>query len=296
MTVARLADQVAIAGRIGLVTKLIGAGETLHSHVVDVTSGALLDPVVFTDADVRTAGIASALDPDDLWLPRRMATLASGISGAKALARAVVARRGELRIERAVGAGGPTAPGLDGVSASLAITGPASLDDELAVASAIGLSDGAVAALGDRLRALAGDPARRDRIVRVTVFSGPAGHDMTIELGAPVDDVLAVLAVADATPAQIRLLERVHPILAAGRPAWLRCGVTADALDPGATLVYGPTSLDTARHVVSGLATTEFAEGRFAALVSAAGADAASWLELAIGPVDPIRLRIGVPV
>ncbi len=299
MPVATLADQVAITARLGRVAKVIGAGETMAAHLSDVTSAAFVDPVVFSDADVRTAGITTALDAGDKWLARRMASLASGISGSKALARAIVARRGELRIERGVGSGGPTAAALDGVYAALAITGPSTLDDDLIAATAIGLSELAARALAERVRLLTGDPGPRDRMLRVTVFSNPAGHDATIELGTRVepDGIVAGLAGIAVSSAQLRLLERVHPILAAGRPVWLRVGVTSDTLEPHVTLVYGSTPLDNARRVVSGLATTDTAEARFAAFTAAAGgADAAAWIELAVGPVDPVRLRIGVAV
>ncbi|MCW5808714.1 MAG: hypothetical protein KIT31_40565, partial [Deltaproteobacteria bacterium] len=113
-----LPDQAAVGARVGVAAALVGiSAETMVRHLGDVVSGALLDPVAFTDADVQTLAIGTSLAGDDLWLARRMASLAAGISPSKALARAVMARRGDLWVERAIGPGGTTAAGLDGVAA-----------------------------------------------------------------------------------------------------------------------------------------------------------------------------------
>ncbi len=297
MTVASLADQAAIGDRLARVAKVFGSGESLHRHLLEVTSGVLVDPVAFTDADVQLVGISSALAPTEPWLAGRMAALTAGVSGSRALPRAVIARHGALRIERMIGVGGSTAQGLEGGSATLAITGPATLDDDVAAATDIGLSAGIARALGDRLAALTGDRTSRERMVRVTVFSSPEGHDSTIELAtALTGDALAAIRAANVTEAQRRLLERVHPILAAGQPVWVRCGATAEALDPHTTLVYAATPLAHVRSIVTGLATSDAAVARFAAVAAGAGADQASAIELAIGPLDPMRLRISVAV
>jgi hypothetical protein len=300
MNAANPADQAAIAARIGVAARLLSIpADTLVQHLIDVTSGVLLDPVVFSDADLRTFAVGTAIGSDDTWLARRAAQLAAGISGSKALARAAAARRGDVWIERALGRGGSTAAGLDGVSATVAIAGTATLDDDLAAIGAIGASSAAVDALAARLRMFEPEVARRDRLVRITVYSGPSGRDTTIELGAQLgDDALAKIRASDlhVSAAQLRLLDQVHPILAGGRPAWLRCGIAADALEPHATLMYPGATLDNALRVVGGLANESGAESRFGTFAGALGAGRARAIELAIGPHDPIRMRVGLPV
>jgi hypothetical protein len=296
MNAGALTDQVAIGTRITVAAKAAGHSADAMLQQLAEVAGGLVDPVAWSDADVRTFGVATAL-ADDKWLARRMASLATGISGSKALARAIVARSGTLRIERMIGAGGTTAQGVDGVSASLEITSAATLQDDVDAAIAIGVPEAIAPALARRLAAVQPDVARRPRLVRVTVYSNPAGRDSTIELATELADLANLrdpeLAV---TAAQLRLLERVHPILAAGQPVWVRCGVSAGALDLGATLVYANTPLDNAPRVVNGLATSEGAELRFSTLVAAVAADRTSTIELAIGPIDPIRLRVGLGV
>jgi hypothetical protein len=302
MSGGSLTDQAAVGARIGVAAALVGiSAETMVRHIGDVASGPLVDPVAFTDADVHSFGIGTALSGDDLWLARRMASLAAGISPSKALARAAVARRGDLWIERAIGSGGSAGSGLDGVLATLAIAGTATLEDDLAVASAIGIPAAAQAALADRMRLLEPEDGARDRLVRVTVYSGPEGRDTMLELGAQLPpDALDRIRNAFSGPggcsgAQLRLLDQVHPILAAGRPVWIRCAVTHE-LVPGATLAYSGNTLDNALRVVNGLSTSDGASTRFGAFVGALGADRVRFIELSIGPTDPVRARMGVAV
>ncbi|MCW5805810.1 MAG: hypothetical protein KIT31_25795, partial [Deltaproteobacteria bacterium] len=165
-----------------------------------------------------------------------------------------------------------------------------------------GASPAMLAALAARLRLLDPEDGLRDRLVRITVYSGPDGRDTMVELGAQLgDDALARIRAADlgCSPAQLRLLDQIHPILAGGRPVWIRCAVATDVatgLLPGATLTYPGGTLDHALRVVGGLSTTDGASARFGAFVGALGADRVRSIELAIGPSDPVRARIGVPV
>ena len=154
---------------------------SMLEHLVTV-AGKLASPVVFVDPDVATLTLGTVI-VDDGWLARRMAQLAHGVSGSRALARAAMARAGALWIERGVGRDGISGEGLAGTFATLAIAGPATLDDDLAVARAIGIAPDAASALGARLRALGDHGEMRPREVRVTVYAGQEPDGMAVELG-----------------------------------------------------------------------------------------------------------------
>lgn len=285
--------QAAIGARVAVAAQQLGIdAQSLLEQLFQVAS-SFTGVVVLTDADVRTFGVAIDL-ADDAHLAARMAALAAGVSGSKALARAAMARPGLRQVERAIGAGGPTGEGMAGVVAALSVVGPATLDEDLAAATAIGMDPDAATALGDRLVALTGGGELRTRLVRTTIYPGPPGHDAMVELATEAPpDLLARLAhpLLDIGAAQRKLLGNIHPILASTAPVWVRCGT-----GPGVTLVYRDLSLDTCQHVVHGLATRDDAMGRWGSLVGALGATHAPWLELALGPVDPIPARLGLAV
>ncbi|HTR53893.1 MAG TPA: hypothetical protein VMJ10_24530 [Kofleriaceae bacterium] len=302
MPLAPPSEQAAIAARLGVAAALIGTtAKVMVEHLGEVWAGGFRQVLAFTDANARTFGVGIAIDPDD-YLARRMAALSAGVSGSKALSRAAMARKGDLWIERALGLGGVDALGPDGPSASLAIAGPATLADDGEAAQVIGLSAGVAAEVVARLGAFDREPATTsDRELRATIFSGPAGQDHRIELSAWLpDDALARLHAAATklaiTGAQLRLLDRIHPILAASHPVSIRIAARADAVVPGATLVYGPQTLDHALRVVTGLATDHDAATRWGAFVGATDASRVRVLELALGPHDPIAARLGCEV
>lgn len=282
-----------IDARVAVAARQLGIdAQSMLEQLFQVASG-FLGVVVITDADVRTFGVAIDL-ADDEYLATRMAALAAGISGSKALSRAAMARPGLLQVERGIGANGPTGEGMSGVFAVLSVAGAASLDDDLAAATAIGMDPDAATAIGNRLLLLTGDGNARPRLVRTTIYPGSPGRDSMIELACEAPpDLLSRLARTglDIGGAQLKLLGNIHPILAANAPVWVRCGTS-----PGVTLVYRDVSLDTCQHVVHGLATYADAMARWGTLVGALGARGASWLELSLGPVDPVPARLGLAV
>ena len=297
-------DSVAIATRIGVAAAMIGIdARVLVEHLSEVAQGAIRAALAYTDANQTALGVGIGLPPNDPWLARRMASLTAGISPSRALSRAAMALPGDVMIERAVG---PVGKDGDGRRASIAIATTGTLDDDLAAASAIGVSELACAALAQRMRALEGAQARKGRLLRATVFPGdPEGDNATIEIGAQLagdpPEIIARLRAlapeAGISDVQLRLIERVHPILAANAPFAARVSVTRGVLDPGLVLSYGTQTDDTVRRVVGGLAEDPpQATIRFGELMGALGADRVVVTELALGRGDPLPLWLGVRV
>lgn len=288
-------QQAVVGARVAVAAQQLGIDvQSMLEQLFQAASG-FDGVVVLTDADVRTFSVAIDLGDDQL-LASRMAALAAGISGSKALSRAAMARPGLRQVERGIGANGPTGEEMSGVFAALSVVGPATLDEDLAAATAIGMDPDAATALGNRLLQLTGDGGAHPRLVRTTIYSGSPGRDSMIELACEAPpDLLARLSRPgpglDIGAAQLRLLANIHPILAANAAVWVRCGT-----GPGVTLVYRDVSLDACQHVVHGLATRGEAMARWGTLVGALGARRAPWLELSLGPIDPVPARLGLSV
>lgn len=266
--------------------------------VTDRMTGAM----AFTDADVRTFAVGVDL-PNDEWLARRMVTLAEGVSPSKFLSRAAVGRAGAMWVERGTGRAGAGGEGMAGMYATLAIAGKATLRDDLDFCAAVGLEAAALAEARARLTALGDDGGNVDRVVRVTIYSGQAPEDATVELGRPAPpDLIAKLKKAAASfgigAPQLRLLDQIHPILEKTPPVWVRIATRADVPLPGVVLAYNSVPLETCQRVVNGLANDQDAGmRRFGTLVGALGVETgARSLELALGPVDPVPVRFGLVV
>ena len=292
--------QATATARIGVAGELLGVDVGWMVEQLVAATDAFADGAVLTDANVRTLTLGVTL-AEDAWTPRRMARLSSGITAATVLASAAVARSGLRWLEVGSGPAGPRGIGMDGYHATLAIQGAASLDEDLAVAAALGASTQTTHALDHRLRTLALGGERRPRLLRVTVYAGDDGDTTSIELGVQVPrdvvDRLHELAEPLGISApQLKLLARVHAILAGDAPVWIRTGGTLAGPTPGVTLTYARVSLDTCQRVVHGLSTRDDALQRLGTLVGSLGATDAELVELTAGRGDPMPARIGLVV
>lgn len=266
-------------------------------------TGGLADAVAFTDADVETLGVEVTL-PEDPWLARRAAALAHGISPSKALSRAALARRGQLRAGFWIGSEQRSGRGLAGWSSSLSITGDATLDDDLAAATAIALSPAAREALSGRIRALTDDdPGRRARILRTVVHGVDAlGHHTTLELGAPatpsiVERLIEVAPAFEIDATHLVALTGAHMLLRGEDPPWTRVPAIPERAVAGVTVGYGAQPAEIALRVLGTLARSPEAITRFGAWMDTLGASAVDSFELVLGsPGHPIGTRIGMAI
>jgi hypothetical protein len=262
--------------------------------------GGLAGVGVFVDGALGRFGIGLELPPNDPYLPQRAASMAAGISGSGMLQKAVLAQAGDIGLELSRGVDN-TLPGLDGPHATISIAHEATRAEALAIASTLGVSGATLIALGARLALLEGMDKRVERLLRVTVFPGPAGHDSMIELGVQqpatvLDRIIAAASSLSIGGPQQRLLANVHPILAGSKPVIVRCAVVGGALMPGATITYFDHAIDHARRVLSGLVPSEDVARKLGTVVGALASDSVWALELALGPKDPVPARVGLNI
>jgi hypothetical protein len=294
------ADQAATAARIGVGAGLLGVDVDWIIEQIIESSGGLEGATVFTDADVRTLTVGATV-PDDKWTPRHMARLAAGITTSKALARMSIARVGRRWLETGSGLFGAKGEGMAGMYATLAVHGPASLDEDIATTTAVGLDQTIANELAARLSTLTKGGERRPRVIRTTAFTGDEPTNHVIEIGAEVphdviDLITSLASELQITSAQLKLIKGVHQILAGGRSVWVRIGASQHALEPGVTLTYASVTLDNAMRVINGLSSTDGAMQRWGFLVGALGATDVSALEVHLGPRDPMPARFGLVV
>ena len=294
------ADQAATAARIGVGAGLLGLDVDWIVEQLIESTGGLEAATVFTDADVKTLTIGAAV-PDDKWTPRHMSRLASGITTSKALARMSIARIGQRWAEAGSGFAGAKGEGMAGMFATLVVHGPASLDEDVTTATAVGLEQSMADQLAARLSRLTHGGERRPRVIRTTVFTGDEPTNHVIELGAEVppdviDQIASLASELQITAAQLKLIRGIHQILAGGRSVWVRVGASQQALEPGVTLTYASVTLDNAMRVINGLSSTDGAMSRWGSLVGALGATEVSPLEIRLGPRDPMPARLGLVV
>lgn len=289
------------ANRLRAAAKVTGVEAEALISDLEEAAGGLHSTLAYTDANVETLGAEVAL-PDDAWLARRMAQLASGISPSHALARTAMARRGQIRAGFGIGALQRKGRGLAGWTSVVEIAGPARLDDDLALAATIALSAAACESVRGRLLALTdGDAELRPRQLRTVVYGVDAlGHDTTLELGAPatarlVDRLVEVAPALELDAAHLAVLDELVPALRQTRPAWVRVGAIPDRALPGVTIGFGPQPAEVALRVVGRLARSPDAIIRLGAMIDALGADAVEELEFILGPAgQDLGLRIGV--
>ena len=177
--------------------------EALLSHLGDVV-GELADVEVGTNADATAIGVSVGLLADP-YLEQRLSNLANAISGSQALARSAVARRSRvMRAERGVGPKGRPTRGLAGVFSSLYHLEPRSTSEDLALARSLGIPAAVERELGARLATVGASATT----LRVTVYAGPTGEDMQLELGAPAPaDVFARIGDTSEASRFLRALE-----------------------------------------------------------------------------------------
>ncbi|MBA3452344.1 MAG: hypothetical protein H0T42_04525 [Deltaproteobacteria bacterium] len=297
MSDAPVADRLRAAAAIAMVS-----ADALIEDLADA-GGGLTDAIAFTDADVETLGAEVTL-PEDPWLARRAAQLADGISPSKALSRAALARRGLIRAGFGIGTEQRSGRGLAGWSSSLSITGQATLDDDLAAATAIALSPAARQALSGRIRALTGDdPGPRPRILRTVIYGVDVlGHHTTVELGAPatptlIERLVEVAPAFELDATHLVALTSAHALLRGEEPPWIRVPAIPERAVPGGTVTYGAQPAEIALRVVGILARTPEAIIRFGAWMDTLGASSVDSFELVLGsPGHPLGTRIGVSI
>ncbi|MCX5744266.1 MAG: hypothetical protein NT062_17390 [Proteobacteria bacterium] len=280
-----------------IATRLAAAAALLKLDVgplitkLTAVADGLADVVAVTDVELRTYAVRVAA-PTDAWTARRAANLAVAISGSKALSRAAIARTGALRVERGIGWDGPTGDGPAGDTATLAITGSATLAAELVAAAAIGVDPDVCAALGARLRHF-GDEDRCERVVRATIFSGDPGQDARVELERSTtpprlaEGLAAMGLLAD----ELRLVTRVA---ARARTTTIRCVARRDRLDHVVVAIADP-SPTTCREVATALAPPGRGD-RWLAFAAALASDRVTTLEFVLGSDEPIAAYFGISV
>jgi len=279
------AASASLAARLGGAGGELGiAVERLPRHLEKVVEGPLVEPVVWTNADVTQLGLTSALPCSELLRPRRMTVLREGISGSLALPQLVVARPGAVWIER----------WSDG-RAIASVVGNATLADDVAALAAISLAADTARTLGDRLDLLAG-AGQAVRLLRVSVRP----HDVeTYELGAQTDPDVVLRVIRNAAAlgvpaAQLRLLEQLHAVLPKNLPVMVGAGMLGATALPGVSIAYGAPPLDQAMRVITGLTTRPDAAARFATLTRALGSDRIVAVVLQLGEGTPMPVRLAL--
>lgn len=285
-------DQVA---RIVSAARAVGRdGQIQVPHMLQV-AGEIRNAQVFTDADGRTFGLRCDL-PMDEWASRRMTTLQSGVTSSRALASAVVARKGAVRIENALGSEDGPARGPGGGFAAVTISGPATLAADLEILGALDVAVEERDALADRLRTAMGDGGEvAARIFRVVGFRGPESDNTTFELGAraPQDVVSRIKAHARAlqiSRSQLAVLDELS-----GAPQSVRAIARPDVIVPGLVVVYGEQSMAVAQTVIAAVGITYDGWQRFAEMSQHLGANTVRRVELTLG-VDRPTASLAVDV
>ena len=261
------------------------AGEDLVPHLADVTTDALNDVRVWTDADTSLLGVTTSLPCDDKFLPRRMIVLAAGIvPNSPILAGAILARVGDLWIER----------WSDNV-AIVNSAAEATLADEVDTMANVAIGAAGPTALGERLTRLV--PAdRRRRVLRAQLRKRRVEvYELGVE--APADVLSAILANADALgvpPVQAKLLGTLHGPLAHGGNVMIRARMFGGVVQPGITIAYGPQSLAHTLRVVTSLASRKDAAARLGTLTGALKTERVVAIELELGTTHPVPLRVAL--
>ncbi len=241
--------------------------------------------------DQSALAVVSGISPG----PDRAATLRDlSVGIARLDALSPLATHGELTIEIGVDPAG--------VYATVASHGDATLAEDAAVAQALGVTATAWQTVADRLTALGGSEHRVRRLSTTIRASGAVTIGITGALrasepnaGNPWAAFVALAPTLGASGAQLRLLERVHPILEGSGPVNARITVRDGAVEDPLVLEYASQNLDTGMRIVDGLGAAG-AVKRFGHFVGAFGGEHVQAIELTVGAIDPMPARLGVVI
>lgn len=283
--VQRIASAARVAGK---------SADVVIAHLAEV-AGELQNITAFTDADGRTFGLRVDL-PRDPDLARRGWTLGAGVTSSRALASLLVARKGAARVESALGSETGPARGLGGGFASVLVSGPATLADDLEILGALGVEGDVREDVTARLRCAIDDSGDlAPRTLRAIGFRGPEDDNTIFEIGRRAPESTVERIEQHARTLQIARWQLGVFDDLVGSPQSVRAILRPDVLVPGVVVVYGEQPMAAAQKLIVRLGVTYDAWLRFAEMCHLLRANVVRRVEITLG-VERATASLGVDV